>query len=122
MMYEQNMNARVLIKFMRRLIKDANRKVFLVLDNLRVHHAILVRTWLERYKDKVGVFYFPVYSPELNPDGYLNADLKASIRSAAPARSKDDLKGKVLSHMRMLQKKPARIVKYFKHPSIEYAA
>lgn len=122
MMYEQNMNARVLIKFMRRLVKDAGRKVYLILDNLKVHHAILVRDWLERHKKKIEVFYLPSYSPELNPDEYLNGDLKAGIRSAAPARNKQDLKGTVLSHMRMLQKKPARVVKYFKHPSIKYAA
>jgi len=58
----------------------------------------------------------------LNPDEYLNADLKAGIRSAATARSKSDLKGKVFGHMRMLQRRPERIVKYFKHPSISYAA
>lgn len=37
------MTASVLLKFMKLLIKDADRKVFLVLDNLKVHHAKLVR-------------------------------------------------------------------------------
>lgn len=122
MMYEQTMSARVLIRFMNRLVKDAGRKVFLVLDNLRVHHAKLVRAWIKRHHKKIEVFYLPSYSPELNPDEYLNADLKAGIRSAAPARNPKDLKKTVLGHMRMLQKKPQRIVKYFKHPSIRYAA
>lgn len=122
MIYESSMNARVLIKFMRRLIKDAGRKVFLILDNLKVHHAILVKEWLERHQDKIEVFYLPSYSPELNPDEYLNCDLKTGLRSSSPARSQKDLKGKILGHMRMLQKKSGRIKKYFKHPSIKYAA
>jgi len=122
MLYERSMTARVLLKFMKRLIKDAGRKVFLVLDNLKVHHANLVRRWLEKHQDKIEVFYLPSYSPELNPDEYLNADLKAGVRSAAPSRNLKELKSTVTGHMRMLQKKPKRIVKYFKHHAIAYAA
>jgi len=122
MIYEENMTARVLLRFMKRLIKDAGRKVFMVLDNLRVHHAKLVKAWLERHNNEIEVFYLPSYSPELNPDEYLNCDLKSGIRTAAPARNKSDLKGKVLGHMRMLQKKPERVAKYFHHPAIKYAA
>lgn len=87
MIYESNMNARLIIKFMRRLIKDAGRKVFLILDNLKVHHAKLVKAWLERHQDKIEVFFLPSYSPELNPDEYLNCDLKTGLRSSSPARS-----------------------------------
>jgi transposase len=122
MIYETNMTARVLIKFMRRLIKDAKRTVFLILDNLRVHHAKLVKAWLERHEDEIEVFYLPSYSPELNPDEYLNCDLKTGIRSSSPARNQKDLKAKVLGHLRMLQKKPSRVARYFKHPAIQYAA
>lgn len=42
MIYKETMTVRVLLKFMKRLIKDANRKIYIVLDNLRVHHAKLV--------------------------------------------------------------------------------
>lgn len=122
MLYTENMTVRVLLKFLKRLIKDADRKVYLILDNLRVHHAHLVREWLEKHKDEIEIFYLPAYSPELNPDEYLNADLKAGVRSAAPSRDLKELKSTVTSHMRMLQKMSQRIVKYFMHPAIAYAA
>jgi transposase len=122
MMYGENMTAKVLLRFMKRLIKDAGRKVFFILDNLRVHHAKLVKAWLARHEDEIEVFSLPAYSPDLNPDEYLNADLKAGIRSAAPARNQADLAGKVLSHMRMLQQKPKRVAKYFEHPAISYVS
>lgn len=80
MIYGCNMNARVIIKFMRRLTKDAGRKVFLILDNLRVYHAKLVKAWLERHQESIEFFYLPSYSPELNPDEYLNCDLMTSLR------------------------------------------
>ncbi len=120
--FEGSMNAQILIVFCRRLIKAANRKVFLILDNLRVHHAKVFKAWLEEQTDEIEVFYLPAYSPELNPDEYLNCDLKAGVHSGKPARDKAQLKKKVRSHMKMLQRKPARVQKYFQHRSIEYAA
>lgn len=92
MMYENNMIARALIKFMRRFIKDAGCKVFLMLGNVRVHHAKLVKTWFKRHQEKIKKFYLPLYSPEINPDEYLNCDLKAGLRSSLPARSQKNLK------------------------------
>jgi len=113
--YDGSMNAAVLIDFLKRLIKDAGRKVILILDNLRVHHASKVKEWLEGKEDQIELYYLPAYSPELNPDEYLNCDLKKGVHSGIPARSKEELKKKATSHMRMLQKKPERVKKYFKH-------
>ncbi len=59
-----------------------------------MHHAKLVKAWLERHDDEIEIFYLPSYSPELNPDEYLNCDLKMGIRSSSPARNHKDLKGK----------------------------
>ena len=75
MIYDKNMNAQVLIKFLKRLIKVSNSKIFLILDNLRVHHANLVREWLEGKEDKLEIFFLPSHSPELNSDEYLNNDI-----------------------------------------------
>lgn len=120
--YDGTMNAKLLIGFMKRLIKDAKRKVFLILDNLRVHHAKVVKAWLAEHGELIEVFYLPAYSPELNPDESLNCDLKAGVHGKVPARNNKQLKDKVISHMRMLQKTPARVEKYFQHLKIQYAA
>ena len=122
MMYRETMTSQVLIKFMSRLIKDADRKVFLILDNLRVHHSKLVKDWLLENKDNIEVFYLPSYSPELNPDEYLNGDLKQTIRSGLPARSEKELTKKTRSFMRRLQNRPHHVSSYFRHPLIAYAA
>lgn len=122
MLFQGGMNTDLLIDFMRRLIKDANRKVILILDNLRVHHAKKVKKWLTGKEEQIEVFYLPAYSPELNPDEYLNCDLKAGVHSGAPARSREQLKKKARSHMKMLQRRPERVKKYFQHKKIRYAA
>lgn len=122
MLYRENMTSQVLIKFMSRLAKDSPRKVFLILDNLRVHHSKLVKAWLEENKELIEVFYLPSYSPEINPDEYLNGDLKHCIRSGLPARTEKALTKKTRSFMRKLQNRPHHVQNYFKHPKIAYAA
>ncbi len=79
MSYKGSMNSQVLIKFLRQLIKHARRKVFLILDNLRVHHSKIVKQWLQNRGDQIELFFLPSYSPELNPDEYLNCDLKSAM-------------------------------------------
>ena len=120
--FDGSMNTDILIDFCKRLIKASKRKVFLILDNLRVHHARIFKAWLAEHAGEIEVFYLPSYSPELNPDEYLNCDLKAGVHRGKPARNKVQLKKKVMSHMRMLQKKPQRVAKYFEHQKIRYAA
>ena len=122
MLYEDAMNAKTLIRFMSRLVKDADRKVFLILDNLRTHHSKPVQEWLESHEHEIEVFFLPSYSPELNPDEYLNRDLKLNVHKGKPARTKQQLKRKTIGHLRKLQKLPKRIMKYFKDPNIAYAA
>ena len=89
MLYKENMDSEKLIDFMGRLIRDAHKKVFLILDNLWVHHSKKVQEWLEKHKDRIEVFYLPSYAPEYNPDELVNSDLKRSVGQQTSARSKD---------------------------------
>ncbi len=122
MIYDGKMNAQVLIRFLKRLIQGASSKVFLILDNLKVHHAILVREWVDANAESIELFFLPAYSPELNPDEYLNCDVKINANSKRTPRTKEQLKGNLHSHMRMIQRSPGRVVPYFKNKYIKYAA
>jgi transposase len=124
MLYESNMNAQVLIKFLRALIESTPGKVFLILDNLRVHHAKKVKRWLasSAVKRYLEVFFLPAYSPELNPDEYLNCDLKNMLHSGAAILNVKELKKKTRSCMLTLQRRPKRVQSYFNSRHIKYAA
>lgn len=122
MIYPGGLSPERLVVFMQRLIKDARRKVFLILDNLNVHKAKPVREWLADHCERIEVFYLPPYSPELNPTEYFNGDLKGEIQRGIPPKDVQDLKRTILSHSRSIQKSPARVRAYFKHRNIRYAA
>ena len=122
MLYEESLNAERMIEFMKRLIRDAKKPVFLILDNLRVHHAKHVKEWVAGREAQIQLFYLPSYSPDLNPDEYLNCDLKRSLGEKAGTRDKQKIKARARGHLRMLQNNPQRVVSYFKAKSIQYAA
>ena len=122
MMYRDAMNSELLIKFMTRLTKDAGRKVFLILDNLPVHHGKDVKQWLAVHREQIEVFHLPSYSPELNPDEYLNGKLKNKVHSGKSVRNREDQEKKTRSFMRTLLKRPTHVQSYFKHPKVAYAA
>ena len=112
----------MLIIFLKRLVRDASGKVFLILDRLRVHRAHAVRDWLAEHAAQIEVFYLPAYSPELNPDEGVNGDLKQAVTRKPPARSRPELKRSVVSHMRSLSKSPQHVRSLFRHPTFRYAA
>lgn len=122
MIYEEKFTAQVFMRFMKQLIKGSKKKVFLILDNLRVHHAKILQAWLKDKKEDIELFFLPSYSPELNPDEYLNCDLKAKISTDKPTRKKGDMKVKLHKHMRSIQSQPDRVKSYFRHDKISYAA
>ena len=122
MLYRETMTAPVLIRFLSRLIREAGRKVLLILDNLRVHHSNKVRAWLEQRKEQIELFFLPAYAPECNPDEYLNCDLKALVHGGKPAKNRDELESSVRGAMMKLQNRPKRVMSYFKHQKIQYAA
>jgi transposase len=116
------MSPDTLIDFMWRLVRDTKRKVFLIVDNLRTHHAKKVKQWLEKHKDKIEVFYLPPYAPEYNPDEFLNSDLKRGVGNRIMPRSKGDIVKNVRSHLKALQLNPTKVTAFFSAPSVRYAA
>lgn len=120
MIFEEAMNQKKLIEFMGRLIRDIPRKVFLILDNLRVHHGKLVHKWLSEHAERIKVFFLPPYAPEYNPDEYLNHALKLDVHSGMNPRTKKDMIHKMHSFMRRLQHRKNRVAAFFKHPKLNY--
>lgn len=58
MIYSENMNADKLIEFLKQLIKNNAQKIFLILDNLKVHHSSIVKDWINENKEKIELFFF----------------------------------------------------------------
>lgn len=119
---EGSINTARFLEFLGRLIAGATRKIFLVVDNLRVHHAKLVSEWLQDKQDRIELVFLPPYAPESNPDEYLNRDFKTALRSGPVSQNATELLEKAQAFMNRIATLPNHVASYFKHPAAIYAA
>ena len=122
MFYDGALNADRFIAFLRQLIKDAERRVFLIVDNLKVHHARKVTAWAASHAHEIELFYLPSYAPDHNPDEFLNGDLKRQLRQKPQSSTKEGMVKATRAVMRTIQRSPKRIRTYFQAQPVKYAA
>jgi transposase len=122
MMYKGMMTSDIFIEFLGRMLPEEGRKTYLIVDNMRVHHSKKVKEWLKKHKSRIRIIYLPTYSPELNPDEYLNNHLKKEMRKRGHARSQEELESRARRFMRRLGRRANVVKSYFEHPAIAYAA
>ena len=98
MIYEGAIKAPIFLNFLQRLVREAARKLFVIVDNLPVHRAHRVTAWVQDHADQIELFDPPSYAPEHNPDEFLNNDLKqAMARAGRTPRDKAALKSGLIS-------------------------
>jgi transposase len=119
--FRGSFTTKVFLEFLRRLVKQVKRKVFLILDGHPVHRARAVTHWLARHTERIRVFRLPPYSPELNPDEYLNQDVKTNAAGRQRPRDADEMMGNIRGYLRSTQRQPALVVNYFHAESVRYA-
>ena len=67
------------------------------------------------------MFLLPRRSPELNPDEYLNNDLKGNVHRAGLPNNKDELADRIHAFLLKLLELPGHVMSYFRHPAVQYA-
>jgi transposase len=114
----------VFIEFIKRLLHGAQRMIFLIVDGHPIHKAKIVARFIETkpIKKRFRLFFFPSYSPELNPDERVWNDLKNNSIGRQALITPDQMRGAVISHLRFIQKTPDRVRSYFKNETTKYAA
>jgi transposase len=66
---EDTFDAATFEKFLRELLRRRRqgRKIVVIVDNARWHHAKLLEPWLREERYRLRLDFLPPYSPELNP-------------------------------------------------------
>jgi len=77
---EERFDAKVFLIFLEKVIaKYPNQRIVMILDNAKIHHAILIQPFLEKHKAYFSLMYLPPYSPNLNLIEELWGWLKAAV-------------------------------------------
>jgi transposase len=122
MTYTQTMTAALFITFLGRLLRSVSKKVLLIVDRLPAHVKAEVDEWVEARPQQIEVFYLPSHAPELNPDEYLNDDLKGKVNAVGLPHNQRELRTRIQEFMRRLLHWPEHVMSYFEHPCVQYAA
>lgn len=122
MVFKRRFKASVFLCFLRRLVRQARRKVFLIVDRHPVHRSRLVRAWLAHNADRIEMFFLPPYSPELNPDEMLNQDVKTNAVGKKSPRNQPQLLRSLRAYLSRRRSNAELVKKYFHEESVRYAA
>jgi transposase len=122
MVYKKGFTASVFVRFLRRLIKQANRTVFIIVDRHPVHRSKKVSEWLENHKSQIRLFFLPGYSPDLNPDEMVNQDVKTNAVGRKRAHNREQLMRHVRGYLDRRRRQPDMVMRYFHEKSVLYAA
>ena len=120
MTIDGRLNANKFIDFLKRLIHNAERPIFLIVDGHPTHKAKKVKEYIESTEGKLRLFILPPYSPELNPDELVWNNLKSHKIGRKMIAGPNDLKRKVISSLLSLQKMPDKIIGFFQEKHVRY--
>ena len=122
MVFGESFTTPVFIRFLKRLTRQVDRTMFLIVDRHPVHMSAAVRRWVEAHRDRLEMFFLPPYAPELNPDELLNHDVKSNALGRRRPRDRREMIDGVRSYLRGTQRRPAIVARYFQEQHVQYAA
>ena len=120
MTFKNNFNISVFLDFLRRLIHGQKKKIFLIVDNHKVHHSNKVAQWLKKNRKRIELFFLPPYALELNPDEMLNRNVKSNVPYSNIFSSESNLLSALKSYLFDLQRKPEKIKSFFTYKSLSF--
>jgi transposase len=122
MTYEGTMDGTLFVLFLEVLLSETTGKIFVMADRHSGHDCQQVWDWIDEHGDRIDLFLMPRRAPELNPDEYLNNDLKGNVHNAGLPNNKSELADRIHAFLLKLRDLPNRVMSYFQHPAVQYAA
>ncbi|GAA4764193.1 hypothetical protein GCM10023329_07480 [Streptomyces sanyensis] len=107
-------------RFLARLVGHFERKAHLIVDRHSAHRSKAVRVWLADHKDEIELHFLPSYSPELNPDELVSADLRRSLPHTRRARNQSELAAETRRFFHRRQRQAHVVTGYFEAPPVRY--
>jgi transposase len=119
--YRGSFTGPVFLVFLKRLVRQIDRKIHLIVDRHPVHRRVSVRDWLAEHAASIEMHLMPGYAPELNPVELLNGDIKRHVAQANPG-DVAELTAAATAHLRRRQSQPNVVKALFRKPEVRYAA
>lgn len=122
MVFHGKFDGRLFVRFMRRLLKQAAGKLYLIVDGHPVHRSATAREFVSANEARLRLIRLPGYCPELNPDELLNQDVKTNGLGESRPSDRTEMMMGVRKHLRRRQRQPQVIRNLFQEKHVRYAA
>ncbi len=122
MLLDGRFNGDVFISFLKRMIKYSREKIYFITDGHPAHKTKKLNEWLSENRGRIEVFFLPPYSPELNPQEYVNQDVKTNIIGKRRPINKAQMRTNVEVFMYKRKSDRKQVQKYFHVSHVRYAA
>ena len=122
MVFGGKFKAPVFVEFMKRLLKQLDGRIYLIVDGHPVHKSGEARRFIDQHQPRLRLIRMPGYCPELNPDELLNQDVKTNGLGKSRPTNRTELMATVRSHLHRRQKQPQIIRNLFCEDHVRYAS
>lgn len=95
-------DAQVFLGFLKNIIANHEGKTVIILDNARIHHAKLLKPFLNEHSNRLTLVFLPAYSPNLNMIEELWGWLKSSVINNVFFETLEDIKTAVRGFIKWL--------------------
>lgn len=117
---EKDVDGQRFVAFLKQVLEQQEQPLILILDRASFHTSKLVKDFVRSHRKKIRVYFFPKYSPELNPDEQVWNELKNNHIRRQDIQTKSELKTKLYSAFHSLQKNVRRIMSFYELPETQY--
>jgi transposase len=122
MIIDGSFNSEVFQTFLQQMIKYSRQKIYFVTDGHPAHKTKKLNEWLTENSNRIEVFFLPPYSPELNPQEYVNQDVKTNVIGKKRPINKAQMRSNVENFMTKRKNDRRKVQKYFHVSHVRYAA
>ena len=119
---EGHIDGAVFVDFLKQIIHGRERPLILLVDHATFHGSKVVRDFVREHRAELRIFFLPKHAPEYNPDEQVWEEVKVNHIGKQPIRDKKDLKQRLQSILKGLQKNTKRVISFFHLPDTRYAA
>ena len=117
---ENSISSDEYIDFLERILSLHPKPIVLVVDRVSFHRSTKVRNFVRAHRDRIRVFFLPKHAPEFNPDEQVWNEVKHRKLGREPILNKQDLKSRLLLHLRELKFNTRRLLSFFELESTKY--
>lgn len=113
------MKAEKFISFLEHLVSKASGKIIVFADRHPAHDAQAVEDWLKGREAQIELEWLPRYSPEYNPDEFLNNDLKQVLENEPMPQSASAFRETICDILDWIASMPDRVKGYFGQTKVD---